>query len=247
MYFTKAIGLFVLSAGLLDGVLAADSTDSDTGNSNAVANDTGLATSGDNSLTLQSNLVQTASDTNGNPNVTAGDAASVTSPNNFINICSDKTITNGLQLTGGSCNGIPMGDIPATSNMVSTIIINPQTGGNIPENQDFNLTALVANLNAGTFTNADTSYYSAPQALDASNGNIIGHIHFTVQSMTSLNPTTPMDAQTFAFFKGVDNDGNGQGLLSAEVTGGLPAGTYRVCTMSSSANHQPVLMPVCLP
>jgi hypothetical protein len=28
------------------------------------------------------------------------------------------------------------------------------------------------------------------------------------------------------------------------VTGGLPAGNYRVCSMTSSSNHQPVLMPV---
>lgn len=28
------------------------------------------------------------------------------------------------------------------------------------------------------------------------------------------------------------------------MTGGLPAGNYRVCTMTSSSNHQPVLMPV---
>lgn len=32
--------------------------------------------------------------------------------------------------------------------------------------------------------------------------------------------------------------------MSATVTGGLPAGNYRVCTMSSASNHQPVLMPV---
>lgn len=46
--------------------------------------------------------------------------------------------------------------------------------------------------------------------------------------------------------KGINDDGNGQGLLSATVTDGLPAGTYRVCTMNSASNHQPVLMPVSL-
>jgi len=34
------------------------------------------------------------------------------------------------------------------------------------------------------------------------------------------------------------------GQLSVTVTGGLPAGLYRVCTMASAANHQSVLMPV---
>jgi hypothetical protein len=62
--------------------------------------------------------------------------------------------------------------------------------------------------------------------------------------MGSLNPSTPPDPTTFAFFKGIDDAGNGNGLLQAAVTGGLAAGTYRVCTMSSSSNHQPVLMPV---
>lgn len=136
-----------------------------------------------------------------------------------------------------------MGDLPSTANMVSSIILNPQTGVTIPANQDFTLQAQVANLNAGTFTNADTSYYAAPQRIGAG-GNIIGHIHFTVQSIGSLNPTTPPDAGVFAFFKGVDDDGNGQGLLSAAVAGGLPAGTYRACTLSSAGNHQPVIMPV---
>jgi hypothetical protein len=46
------------------------------------------------------------------------------------------------------------------------------------------------------------------------------------------------------FFKGINDAGNGKSLLSADVTGGLPAGNYRVCSMSSSVNHQPVLMPV---
>jgi len=36
----------------------------------------------------------------------------------------------------------------------------------------------------------------------------------------------------------------GQGGLTAAVAGGLPAGSYRLCTMTSSSNHQPVLMPV---
>jgi transcription initiation factor TFIID subunit 15 len=52
-----------------------------------------------------------------------------------------------------------------------------------------------------------------------------------------------LDATTFVFFKGVDN-AEEDGKLSVAVTGGLPAGLYRVCTMSSASNHQSVLMPV---
>lgn len=74
---------------------------------------------------------------------------------------------------------------------------------------------------------------------------VIGHTHVTVQDMgSSLNPTGALDATQFAFFKGINDAGNGQGLLSATVTGGLPAGNYRVCTMASSTNHQPAIMPV---
>jgi transcription initiation factor TFIID subunit 15 len=60
--------------------------------------------------------------------------------------------------------------------------------------------------------------------------------------MLTLRPR--LDATTFAFFKGINNAGDGNGLLSATVPGGLAAGNYRVCTMGSSSNHQPVLMPV---
>lgn len=137
-----------------------------------------------------------------------------------------------------------MGDIPASTKMVSTVILNPQNMQDLTPNQSFNVQLQVANLQAGAFTNATSTYYSAPQTLNSA-GQIIGHVHVTIQDMGgSLNPTTPPDASKFAFFKGIDDAGNGQGLLQAAVTGGLPAGVYRVCTMSSSSNHQPVLMPV---
>lgn len=137
-----------------------------------------------------------------------------------------------------------MGDIPAKTAMVSSVITFPETNGKaIAADTDFNITVQMSNLQAGSFTDADTTYYSAPQAL--SNGLVVGHTHVTVQDMgSSLNPTTPLDATQFAFFKGINDAGNGKGLLSAAVTGGLPAGNYRVCTMASASNHQPVLMPV---
>ena len=67
----------------------------------------------------------------------------------------------------------------------------------------------------------------------------------TIQTLgNNLTPQQAPDASTFAFFKGIDDAGDGKGGLSADVTGGLPAGNYRVCTMSAAANHQPVTMPV---
>lgn len=153
-----------------------------------------------------------------------------------------------------------MGDIPATTNMVSTILTNP-VGGCIAANKDFDITLQVANLNAGVFTNPTVTYYSAPQALKG--GNVVGHVHVcywqsyayhqqpakhsqvTVQPLgNNLTPNKALDASSFAFFKGIDDAGDGNGGLKATVTGGLPAGFFRVCTMSAAANHQCVNMPV---
>lgn len=196
--------------------------------------------------TLLANVIQKGSQIDGSTSIGAaevGQALSQTSTNNFINFCSGQTLTNGLQITTGSCNGIPMGQIPAKNVMVSSTILNPQTGVSIPSDTTFNITVQMANLAAGQFTNADATYFSVPQTL--TNGIVSGHTHVTVQDLGgSLNPTNALDATQFAFFKGINDAGNGQGLLSAVVTGGLPAGNYRVCTMASSANHQPVIMPV---
>jgi hypothetical protein len=136
-----------------------------------------------------------------------------------------------------------MGDIPAKTNMVSSIITFPKIGTVIPSDTDFTITVQMSNIVAGSFTDADTTYYSAPQFLQ--NGNVVGHTHVTIQDLgQNLNPTVAPDATQFAFFKGINDVGNGKGLLSAAVTGGLPAGNYRLCTLASASNHQPVLMPV---
>lgn len=59
--------------------------------------------------TLAANAIQTGSFFDGTTEVGANVAAqapSLTSQNNFINNCAGKTLTNGLQITTGSCNGI---------------------------------------------------------------------------------------------------------------------------------------------
>ncbi|KAJ9354841.1 hypothetical protein DTO027B9_4557 [Paecilomyces variotii] len=199
------------------------------------------------STCLANNAIQTASSSTGqepgSDGLQAGQAKSATDDANFINFCSGQTLTNGQQKKGGSCNGIVMGKIPSSNNMISAMITNPQPGDKVTAGNTFTISVQTTNLKAGSFTNAQSTYYSAPQDLDSS-GNIIGHCHVTVQEIGSLTSTTPPDPSTFAFFKGINDDGNGKGLLSATVTGGLPAGVYRVCTMISSSNHQPVLMPV---
>jgi len=219
---------------------------------NANAGNAANATAGNNAggngggnaadLALDPDNVQTGSQQEGDLSV-AGTAASTTDNANFINVCTGKTLTNGKQVTGGSCNGITMGDIPSNQDMVSAIVLFPGPGDDLDANQAFTIQVQLQNLVAGSFTDAQSTYYSAPQALQG--GQVVGHCHVTVQDLGgTLAPTSPPDPKVFNFFKGINDDGNGQGLLTADVTDGLPAGFYRICTMNAAANHQPVLMPV---
>jgi hypothetical protein len=59
-------------------------------------------------LELNAAAVQSGSFSDGTNSIgsEAGQAKSQTSQDNFINFCSGKTLTNGLQIVGGSCNGI---------------------------------------------------------------------------------------------------------------------------------------------
>ncbi|KAJ4516504.1 hypothetical protein HRR83_001838 [Exophiala dermatitidis] len=215
-----------------------------TGNNNngGTSNTNTGGAGGNNGLALLAANVQKASNSPGGSG-DAGQAPSDTDPANFINFCTGKTLTNGAQVTQGSCNGIVMGDIPSNNNMVSSIILFPGPGDDITPNQSFNVQVQISNLEAGSFTDPTATYYAAPQALK--NGNVVGHCHVTIQDLGgNIATKTPPDPKKFAFFKGINDDGNGNGLLQATVTNGLPAGVYRVCTMNSASNHQPVLMPV---
>ena len=67
------------------------------------------AASGSTGTSLLANAIQSGSFVDGSQEVgaaEAGQALSLTSQNNFINNCAGKTLTNGLQITTGSCNGI---------------------------------------------------------------------------------------------------------------------------------------------
>ncbi|KAK3322085.1 hypothetical protein B0H66DRAFT_574469 [Apodospora peruviana] len=231
----------LLSASLLFTLVLAQAND---GNGNGNGN------GGNGGTTLDPDVIQEGSFVDGLDSLGAEavQAASQTSQNNFINFCKGQTLTNGLQNTEGSCNGIGklsfsarlMGQIPAKNNMVSTVILSPQNGDDIQGGTDFDITLQVSNLVAGSFTNAVAAYYSAPQTLQ--DGLIVGHTHVTIQDMG--NNQQPPDPTLFSFFKGINDNGNGQGTLNTTVTGGLAAGNYRLCTLTSAANHQPVIMPV---
>jgi len=191
---------------------------------------------------LQADLVNKNAEQNGLNASAPEQAASLTSTNNFINFCEDKTLTNGLQVKEGSCNGIVMGDIPSTGKMISAKFTFPKNFDTVKAFQDFTLKIQINNLETGTFTNPKTNYYGAPQHLN-DDGVIIGHTHVVINKISSFKDTTPAVPAEFAFFKGIDAPGV-NGISSVVVAKGLEAGSYRLCSIVAAANHQPVLMPV---
>jgi hypothetical protein len=67
------------------------------------------AGSGSTGTSLEASAIQSGSFNDGSDEIGSaevGQAKSLTSQNNFINNCAGKTLTNGLQITTGSCNGI---------------------------------------------------------------------------------------------------------------------------------------------
>jgi len=127
--------------------------------------------------------------------------------------------------------------------MVSAVMVSPKDGDVLAANSNITFAVQIQNLVAGSFTNPDITYYAAPQAL--SGGKVVGHTHITVQDLgKDFFPPEPLDPTVFSFFQGINDNGNGNGLLSATLKAGLPEGFYRVCSMTSASNHQPVLMPV---
>jgi hypothetical protein len=217
---------------------AANNTASDAANNNAGGGNAQT------SLTLDPAVVAKGFANNGQDVPEAGQVASLTSTNNFINFCLtvNAPLTNGQQIKTGSCNPAPMGAIPSTANMPSAKFVNPTNLQNIAENTAFTVQMAISKLTTGNFVNADENYFSAPQQLDG-NGQIKGHSHVVIEQVSDLRQATPTNPNVFAFFKGLNAAASG-GILTANVTSGLPAGTYRLASINTSANHAPVLVPI---
>ncbi|GJF00378.1 hypothetical protein PsYK624_166650 [Phanerochaete sordida] len=197
------------------------------------------------SLTLDPSVIAKGFEDDGQDQPAAGQVASLTSSNNFINFCKtvpNLPITNGQQIKTGSCNPAPMGIIAATTNMPSSKFVFPQNMGTVQANTAFTVQMAISNLETGHFVNANENYFSAPQQVNSA-GQIQGHSHIVIEAIDSLTSTTPTDPTKFAFFKGLNDAAQG-GVLSADVTAGLPAGTYRMASINTAANHQPVLVAV---
>ncbi|KAJ6573930.1 hypothetical protein DFH09DRAFT_915660, partial [Mycena vulgaris] len=174
----------------------------------------------------------------------SGQSAAATSPNNFANFCATKLpITNGLQITSGSCNPIPIGQIPSTAAIPSAKFQSPTNGDTIAADTAFTVTLAAKNIQLGTFTNAQKTYFANPQTLNGQ-GQIIGHTHVVIEKVDSLASTAVTDPTKFQFFKGVDDAADGKGQVNVAVTAGLPAGVYRMGTIMSSSTHQPVIVPI---
>ncbi|KAJ6626939.1 hypothetical protein B0H10DRAFT_2161448 [Mycena sp. CBHHK59/15] len=198
------------------------------------------------SLTLDPSVICTNFTDDGQNPPVAGQTASSTSTNNYINFCAltlpGTPLTNGAQITTGSCNPAPIGLIPSVDKMPSCKFNFPKNGDTINANVAFDATLNVQNFHTGVFTNAQKTYFAAPQTLDSS-GLIIGHSHMVIETLTSLDQITPTNPQKFFFFKGVDAAAvNGE--LTVNVAAGVPAGAYRICSINSSSNHQPVIVPI---
>jgi len=209
------------------------------GNNNTAAGGNGGADP-QTSTTLDPSVIQKI---NGKANGT-GEADSLVSTNNFINFCvgNKQGLTNGQQVKAGSCNPTPMGNIPSNTNMPSCKFANPPNGADIPANTAFNVVMNIKGMETGLFTNAANTYFAAPQQLNAQ-GQVRGHSHVVIESLSAVDATTPTDPTVFAFFKGLNSAATG-GQLTATVDKGLPAGAYRLASINTAANHQPILVPV---
>ncbi|EJD04996.1 uncharacterized protein FOMMEDRAFT_154159 [Fomitiporia mediterranea MF3/22] len=225
--------LAVLSAlALVSSVVAAPAASSTSGSDEQSA------------TTLNPAVIATGFAEDGQQVPTEGQVPSLTSKNNFINFCLtvNKPITNGEQIKTGSCNPAPMGVIAATTNMPSAKFQFPKNGDTIKANQLFTVRLAVSNLETGNIANAQRNFYAAPQQVNAQ-GNIIGHSRITIEPLDSLNQTIPTDPNRFAFFRSITAPAV-NGVLSADITDGLPAGFYRLASINSATNLQPVLVAV---
>ncbi|KAF9650676.1 hypothetical protein BDM02DRAFT_3185166 [Thelephora ganbajun] len=193
------------------------------------------------SLSLDPAVISTGFQDDGQGNIAV---PSRTSSNNWINFCKtvNKPLTNGKQIPGGSCNTAPAGVIPSVDNMPSAKFIFPPNFAALTKNASFTVEVAISHLDTGWFTNPQKTFMSSPQEVNA-RGDVIGHSHIVIERLTGFGQTTPTDPKSFVYFKAL-NDPAVKGVLSTVISGGLPAGYYRIAVFHTGANHQPIAVPV---
>ncbi|KAJ3086059.1 hypothetical protein HK102_013554 [Quaeritorhiza haematococci] len=129
--------------------------------------------------------------------------------------------------------------------MVSTIFLSPSDSAQVDRTKNFTVTIKTLNMQLGNFDNPQTQYFMSPQTL-TSDGVVIGHQHVVIQRLPDPNPTAPLDPREFDFFRGLDFQPESGNLLSVTVPAGTIKrdGVYRMCTLTGTKGHQPVIMPV---
>ncbi|EJD49675.1 hypothetical protein AURDEDRAFT_100624 [Auricularia subglabra TFB-10046 SS5] len=198
------------------------------------------------SLTLDRSLIQIGMFSDGRLGPLDGKATSKTSYNNFINYCAmrkDLPLTNGLQVESGSCSATPQGFLAPKAKMPHAKFVFPFNTAVIPANTTFTVRLAIRNLKTGSFSNPDTNFHSAPQEL-TQDGEVVGHSHYVIQRIPSMESTTPLDPQDFVHFKGLNFPANDAQELTDDVEKGLDVGFYRVASVNAATNHQPVLVSV---
>jgi hypothetical protein len=129
--------------------------------------------------------------------------------------------------------------------MVSTLIVQPANGATLSSDQDIVVEIDIQNMDLGFFSDSGIQYlqyYTSGQQLNGQ-GIIQGHQHITVQNLNGGNAA--LDANGPAFFKEVNDELNGGNTLSATIPAGeLGSGEFRICSITGTFTHQPVLMPV---
>ncbi|KAJ3070244.1 hypothetical protein HK102_006724, partial [Quaeritorhiza haematococci] len=149
---------------------------------------------------------------------------------------------DGSQIRGGFCSATVQGQIPSVDKMVSTLIVKPSYDAKLDPQKDFTVEIVVNNMETGFFDDPQSLYYRTPQTLNSA-GIIQGHQHISIQELSARGLASAPDAATVAFFQGINEGGQ---ILSVRVPAGTISnnGVYRICSITGTRGHQPVVMPV---
>ncbi|KAI9139432.1 hypothetical protein BKA69DRAFT_1126514 [Paraphysoderma sedebokerense] len=175
----------------------------------------------------------------------------------------DECAQSGLPLPnppvgGPRCSRTTFGAIPSIGKMVSTLITTPSDGAVFRRSKKEPLvfTISTSNLEFGHADDIKTEYRKTGQILN-SKGMIKGHTHLVIQKLVvpsgATGPNRPPSpgSNDLAFFQPLDSEAlpprfqTHRTLTFSIGTESFPVdGLYRACTMTSSAAHVPVIMPV---